>query len=182
MEPLENVLTQDFCVLQNRFSDMPFDPSTLCAYEPIDLYDGLKGPAAKKQNQTMERWEGWLSDRIGERGFGVTCAGQEAALNIMKHYLHSRPGQRVQISTFVDEKHVILFIQAEPQSDQSSTPLDLREQWMHREERIEQLMAKGGRGMWIMSQYADFVAYQIQGREYILGFELNEKRTDRRAA
>lgn len=95
----------------------------------------------------------------------MLLALSEAATNAIVHGNHNDPGKKVSVEFFSQSDQIVVKVSDEGQGfDPSSLPDPLSE---------ENLLKQGGRGVFLIEQFADNVEFQDEGSTILLTFNKN---------
>ena len=114
---------------------------------------------AQQVNETVQMEE--------ERFNSFQLALSEAVTNAIVHGNKEDPSKKVQIIALLENDHLYISVEDEGEGfDPSELPDPLDNQ---------NLLKEGGRGVFLMRQYADKVRFKEDGRKVILIFNLNQE-------
>ncbi len=127
--------------------------------------DGILIASDLKSLQELHNFCESLKSKIdlgGQLHDNIQLVLSEAATNAIIHGNQHNPGKSVSIEVYADDIQVALVVSDEGQGfDPSSLPDPLSE---------ENLLKQGGRGIFLIEQFADNVEYRDNGSTVVLTF------------
>lgn len=111
--------------------------------------------------QELQEWAGFKDDDLAR----IMLTLSEAVTNAIVHGNKEDPKREVIISPFLDDDTLSISVKDEGEGfDPADLPDPLKE---------ENLLNEGGRGVYLIRQYADSVSFAENGTNLIMEFELS---------
>lgn len=112
----------------------------------------------------LQQWAQFGDDKMGR----IMLTLSEAVTNAVVHGNKEDPGKKVQIKAFKEARHLKIQVRDEGEGfDPEDLPNPLKE---------ENLLQEGGRGVYLIKQYADKVEFSERGTTVTMFFQLEPKR------